>query len=66
MRILANVSIVIGTMLLMATTLFMMASRALVLTFGVADGVLSAALPIAMAPLGMIVAGVLIGRVASV
>ncbi len=65
MRILANVSIVMGTILLIATTLFMMASLALVLTFGVADGVLSAALPIAMAPLGMVVAGVLIRRFAS-
>jgi hypothetical protein len=50
--------------MLMATTLFMMASLALVLTFGVPEGFLSVALAIAMAPLGMVVAGVLIRRVA--
>jgi hypothetical protein len=64
MRALANVSIVMGTVLLMATTLFMMASLALVLTFGVPEAFLSVALAIAMAPLGMVIAGVLIRRVA--
>jgi hypothetical protein len=48
----------------MATTLFMMASLALVLTFGVPEAFLSVALAIAMAPLGMVIAGVLIRRVA--
>jgi len=43
----------------------MMASLALGLTFGVSDGIVGAALPIAMTPLGMVVAGVLIRRFAS-
>ena len=64
MKALANVSIVVGTVLLMASTLYMMASLALVLTFGVTEGFLLVALPIAMAPLGMVVAGMLIRRLA--
>ncbi len=64
MKVLANVSIVMGSVLLMATTLFMMASLALVVAFGVGEGLMSSALPIAMAPLGMVVGGVLVRRAA--